>query len=157
MATPIRKIAHTVKTEAEFKEASLDSLLSMAAENRESLEQTISLLQELHTSGILEALTAMLQAKEKIAKIAVDQASRPEATTLINNLMSALGGLTKIQPEMTESLMAGVAQGLAEGNRALENPKKIGVFELIKVLKDMNVNRTLKFAIAFLKGLGKNL
>nr|WP_284286341.1 DUF1641 domain-containing protein [Alicyclobacillus fastidiosus] len=46
---------------------------------------------------------------------------------------------------------------MAEGTKATQSPKKIGVFALAKTLKDPDVNRTLKFAIGFLKGLGKTL
>ena len=39
--------------------------------------------------GVLEAATSMLQAKEKIAKIALHQITREPVTNLINTLMGA--------------------------------------------------------------------
>lgn len=117
----------------------------------------MGVLQELHDSGILEALTAMLTAKDKIAKIVVEQALRPEATALINNMMSALGGLTTLDPELTGSLISGLARGVTEGTQSIQSANRIGVFDLAKALKDPDVNRTLKFAIGFLKGFGKSL
>ncbi|KYP81341.1 DUF1641 domain-containing protein [Ferroacidibacillus organovorans] len=157
MAAPIQKISRAVKTEQPTDVKSLESLLSAVADKNESLEQAMNLLQELYDSGILEALTAMVVAKEKIAKIAVEQALRPEATTLINNMMSALGGLTKLDPEMTGTLLSGLAQGLEDGKQSLQNSKKIGVLDLGRALNDPDVNRTLKFAMGFLKGFGKSM
>jgi uncharacterized protein YjgD (DUF1641 family) len=157
MAEPIQQVSRTVKTKEDEEAISLQSLLSVVAQNKDSLEETIRLMQELHESGILEALNAMLIAKEKIAKIAVEQALRPEATTLINNMMNAMGGLTKLDPEVTSTLMSGLAEGMTEGNQSVNTSKKFGVFGLIKALKDPDVSRTLKFGIGFLRGFGKSL
>ncbi|GMA62165.1 formate dehydrogenase subunit alpha [Alicyclobacillus fastidiosus] len=157
MAAPIQQVVRNTKSKEELEAASLQSLLTAVVQNKASLEDTLRIMQELHDSGILEALHAMLTAKEKIAKILVEQALRPEATALINNMMSVMGGLTKLDPEATGALMNGLAEGMAEGTKATQSPKKIGVFALAKTLKDPDVNRTLKFAIGFLKGLGKTL
>lgn len=157
MAEPIQKITRAVVSEEAAETIALEQLISTVAHNREGLEDTIGLLQELHESGVLEALGAMLAAKEKITKILVDQAMRPEATALINNLMSALGGLTKLDPELTGNLVAGLTQGMTAGKESVDNSKNFGIFDLVKAIKDPDVNRTLKFAIGFLGGFGKSL
>lgn len=157
MAAPIQKIARTVDGGQVTDVDALKPLLAVVADHQDSLEQGLHLLGELSDSGILEALTAMVTAKEKIAKIAVEQALRPEATTLINNMMSALGGLTKIDPEMTGTLLNGLAQGLEDGRKSLQNQKKVGLLDLGRALNDPDINRTLKFAMGFLKGFGKSM
>jgi uncharacterized protein YjgD (DUF1641 family) len=157
MAAPIQQISRSVKTQQESEAESFQSLLSVVAQNKETLEETMRLMQELHESGMLEALNAMLTAKEKIAKILVEQALRPEATILINNMMSIVGGLTKLDPQVTASLMNGLAAGMGEGSKSVQLAKKVSVLDLAKAIKDPDVNRALKFGIGFLKGFGKSL
>ena len=157
MAAPIKQVSRPVKTKEEVETESLQSLLSLVAQNKESLEETMRVMEELHSSGILEALSAMLTAKQKIAEIVMHQVLRPEATSIINNMMSAIGGLTKLDPEITGNLIGGLGAGMAEGNKALQSDKKISLINLAKVLGYPDVNRTLKFGIGFLKGFGKSL
>jgi uncharacterized protein YjgD (DUF1641 family) len=155
MAEPIQAIVRPEKTEQEQETESLEQLLSTIAQHRDGLEETISLLHELHSSGLLEALHAMLAAREQVTKILVEQASRPEATAIVNNLMVALGGLAKLNPEVTSSVMNGLSEGVQTGREMVKSDRKLGVFDLVKAIKDPDVNRTLKFAIGFLGGFGK--
>ena len=54
MAKPIRKIKRIELTEEQKKEQSLENLLTEVAQNKDSLVETLDLLQELHNSGILD-------------------------------------------------------------------------------------------------------
>ena len=54
MAKPIQIIKRTELTEEQKKERTLESLLTEVAENKDSLVETLDLLQELHNSGILD-------------------------------------------------------------------------------------------------------
>ena len=61
---------------------------------------------------MLDAVKAMMKAKEDIAEIAVHQVSREPMTNLINHMMNASGLLTSIDPEVTAKLAASVKSGL---------------------------------------------
>lgn len=155
MAEPIQAIVRPQKSEQEREAESLDQLLSTIAHHRDSLEDTIGLLEELHKSGLLEAVSAMLTARDKVTKILVEQASRPEITALMNNVMSALGGLGKLDADVTGTLMNGLAEGIGAGQAMSKSDAKLGLFDLVKAIKDPDINRTLKFTIGFLGGFGK--
>ncbi len=157
MAEPIQTITRMAQTDREREAAALEHLVSTIAQNRDVLEETIGLLQELHTSGLLEALSALLAAREKVAKILVEQAVRPEVTTLLNHLMCVAGGLTRVEPETTGTLMSGLSQGIQRGQEMAQTDQKIGLFDLVRAVKDPDVNRSLKFAVGFLGGFGKAL
>jgi uncharacterized protein YjgD (DUF1641 family) len=155
MAKPISFINKRVLSEEEKKQQTLDHLTNGAADNEEALKKTLDIVRELHDSGILEAVESMLKAKGKITEIVLGQATRNEVTNIINNGMAVAGVLTELDPEQTKKLMSGVVQGLTE---AKENQdKKVGVFDLIKALKDPDVNRTIGFGMNLLRGLGKGL
>ncbi|MCM3671987.1 DUF1641 domain-containing protein [Mesobacillus maritimus] len=157
MAAPITMIKKHEPTKAELQQQKLEDLQSLLAENDEALNQILKIVGELNDMGVLEAANSMLQAKEQIAKIALGQVTREPVTNMINNLMSAAGALTSLDPETTTKLVNSLTSGLDEGNKHLENPKKVGIFDLMKVLQDPDINRAIGFGIYFLKGMGQGL
>jgi uncharacterized protein YjgD (DUF1641 family) len=155
MAKPISLVKKKILTEAELKAQKVEQLTDKVTDNEEALDQTLRILAELHESGILEGVESFLKAKGKITEVLLGQATRKEATNMINNVMGAAGMLTAIDPEQTAGLLSGVAQGLEEAKKGAG--QKISPFGLLKALRDPDVNRALGFGLSFLKGLGKSL
>ncbi|WP_338448444.1 DUF1641 domain-containing protein [Niallia oryzisoli] len=157
MAKPIQMIKKVELSEEEKQSQSLESLLSEVAENKDSLLDTLHLLQELHNSGILEAINSLVKAKEEVAKIAVGQMTREPVTNIINNAMAAGGALTELDPEMTKKLMGSVKKGLEKAEQGLKSNSKVGILGLMKALKDPDLNRAIGFGLNLLKGVGEGL
>lgn len=157
MAKPIKTIQEAELTEEQKKGQSLEKLLNEIAENKDSLLDMLQLLQELHDSGILEAAGSLVKAKESVAKIAVTQLTRQPVTNMINNAMAAGGVLTELEPETTKKLLSSLSAGLKKAEEGLESGKKLGIFDLMKALKDPDINRALGFGFNLLKGLGEGL
>jgi uncharacterized protein YjgD (DUF1641 family) len=157
MAKPITFINKKVLTEEEQKQQNLKNLSEELAENTETLQNTLAIMKELNDIGILEAVQSMLKAKEEITKILLGQVTREPVTNLLNNMMGAAGMLTDLDPAVTGKLLKSVSTGVESAEQYLQNPKKVGVMDLLKVLKDPDVNRAMGFGIHFLKGMGKGL
>ncbi|MBX9975985.1 DUF1641 domain-containing protein [Cytobacillus firmus] len=157
MAKPISKIAEPILNEKDMQDQTLEKVLRELTQNGDGIQEAMKLLQELHESGILEAVTSLVEAKEKIAKIAVGQMLRPPVTNAINNGMAAAGLLTELNPEMTKIMMEGLSKGLQKAEEGLQQNQKVGLFDLIKLAKDPDVNRAMGFGINFLKGLGEGM
>lgn len=157
MAKPIKIVQKTELTEEQKKMQSLENLLSGVADNKDALLETLNLLQELHDSGIMDALGSLLKTKEKAAKIAVGQLSREPVTNMINNTMAAGGILTELDPETTGKLAKGLTNGLQKAQQGLDEDSKVGLFDLMKALKDPDINRAIGFGFNLLKGMGEGL
>ncbi|MCS7464932.1 DUF1641 domain-containing protein [Paenibacillus doosanensis] len=157
MAKPITTIKKNIPTEEEKKKESLDQLAAELADHDAALKKTLELVRELHDSGILEAVHAMLKAKTDIAQIAVEQATREPVTNMINNVMGAAGVLAEMEPEVTKKLLGSISSGMEEAKEHLKSPQKVGMFDLLKVMNDPDINRAIGFGIRFLKGMGKGL
>lgn len=155
MAKPISIVRKREYTQEELKQQRLEGLSDDLVQHEEVVKKTLSIMSELHESGMLEAVESMIKAKGTISEILVGQATRKEVTTLINNGMAAAGVLTEMDPEQTKKLMLGVANGLKEAEE--NKDKKVGVFDLAKALKDPDINRAIGFGLNFLRGLGKGL
>ncbi|KFN02874.1 DUF1641 domain-containing protein [Bacillus clarus] len=157
MAAPIKAIQKQELTEEEQKQQKLEDLKLLLANNEEALNQMFNIVGELNDIGVLEAANSMLKAKEPIAKIVLGQVTREPVTNLINNMMGAAGALTELNPELTKKLVSSVLTGMDEGNQHLQSNKKVGILDLMKVLKDPDINRAIGFGLHFLKGMGKGL
>ncbi|MGG3521539.1 DUF1641 domain-containing protein [Bacillus pseudomycoides] len=157
MAAPIKAIQKQGLTEEEQKQQKLEDLKELLANNEEALNQMFNIVGELNDIGMLEAANSMLKAKEPIAKIVLGQVTREPVTNLINNMMGAAGALTELNPELTKKLVGSVLTGMDEGNQHLQSNKKVGIQDLMKVLKDPDINRAIGFGLHFLKGMGKGL
>jgi uncharacterized protein YjgD (DUF1641 family) len=157
MAMPIKTIKRIELTEEQKKEQTLDSLLTEVVQTKDSLVETLDLLQELHNSGILDAINSLVKTKEEVAKIAVGQMTREPVTNMINNAMAAGGVLTQMDPEMTKKLMGSVAKGLERAEQGLQSNSTTGMLDIMKALKDPDMNRAITFGLNLLKGIGEEL
>ena len=157
MAKPISYINKKVLTEEEQKQQMLNQLSDSLLENSETIINTLKIMKDLNDIGILPAVHNMMEAKEDIVKIILGLVNREPVTNIINNLMGAAGMLSAIDPELLGKLLKSLGNGMAEGQAYLEDPKKIGLFDLMKVLKDPDINRAMGFGIHLLKGLGQGL
>ncbi|MEK4095929.1 MULTISPECIES: DUF1641 domain-containing protein [unclassified Bacillus (in: firmicutes)] len=157
MAAPIQAIQKQELTEEELKQQKLEALKELLANNEDALNQMFNIVGELNDIGMLEAANSMLKAKEPIVKIVLGQVTREPVTNLINNMMGAAGALTELDPELTKKLIGSVLTGMDEGNQHLQSNKKVGILDLMKVLKDPDINRAIGFGLHFLKGMGKGL
>ncbi|OFD50221.1 hypothetical protein BWGOE3_16800 [Bacillus mycoides] len=157
MAAPIQAIQKQELTEEELKQQKLEDLKERLANNEDALNQMFNIVGELNDIGMLEAANSMLKAKEPIAKIVLGQVTREPVTNLINNMMGVAGALTELNPELTKKLVGSLLTGMDEGNQHLQSNKKVGILDLMKVLKDPDINRAIGFGLHFLKGMGKGL
>lgn len=157
MATPITSIKKTRRTEMEVQREKLADLQKLLAEQEKSLQKIMEITGELHKIGALDALQAMLEAKEKIAGIAVGQVSREPVTNMLNNLLAAAGALTAVSPATVKQLTHSVQEGLQQAEQGVTEEQKTGVLQLMKSLNDPDINRALTFGLNFLKGMGKGL
>jgi uncharacterized protein YjgD (DUF1641 family) len=157
MATPITQITKRQLTPEEEKEKKLGELETLLVQQDQALNKILEITGELNDAGILDAVRAMVKARENLTGIAVHQASREPVTNLINNAMKAAAVVTAIDPNTTARIMNSVKSGLDEAELHRDNPKKIGVLKLAKAVFDPDINRSIRFGLNFLKGMGREL
>ncbi|SFC69896.1 Uncharacterized conserved protein YjgD, DUF1641 family [Bacillus sp. OV322] len=157
MAEPITYIKKTVLTKEEQRQQKLEDLTALLAENDDSLNKIMGIIGELNDIGVLQAAHSMISAKEKIAQIGLEQITREPVTNLINTLMGATGALMSADSEAATKLVKGAVAGMDSGSDFLKSNQKIKIRDLMKVMNDPDINRTLGFGIHFLRGMGKEL
>ncbi|WP_232697322.1 DUF1641 domain-containing protein [Brevibacillus daliensis] len=157
MAQRLTTINNPSPGEKEYKDLHLAQLKEEVAQHTDSLRKTMELIEELHESGLLEILQAMVKSKDKMTGIAVEQLLRPNVVTSINNVMALTGVLGNMEPQMTQKMVASVSKGLKKAGEGLEKDERVGIIDLMRALKDPDVNRSVAFGINLLKGMGEGL
>ncbi|EUJ45951.1 DUF1641 domain-containing protein [Listeria riparia] len=157
MAEPISKIRRVEKTEDEVKQEKMAAIKDQIVTEDAAFLEALELVKALHDSGALDMITSALKAKEDIATTFLNEARKEPATNAINNLMISGKLLTDTKPEQTEKLLEGLANAQAKANESLKDDTTLGLFGLAKAMKDPDVNRALRYGLAFLKGVGQEL
>ena len=88
LAEPITSIKRKELTPEEQQQQKLNELQTLISEQQQAINKMIEITAELDNAGVLDALTAMVKARDELAGIAVTQASREPMTNLINNLLN---------------------------------------------------------------------
>ncbi len=157
MATPITSIKIKQLTPEEIQQEKILELQALLADQKDSINKIFEITADLDDSGILDAVKAMLYAKEDISEIAVNQAAREPVKNLINHVLTVAGMLTDIDPAVTIKLTNSVKSGLNEAELYEGNKQSVTILDLMKALKDPDINRSLKYGLNFLQGMGKGL
>jgi len=56
-----------------------------------------------------------------------------------------------------EQLINGIKKGMEEGANNRDTAKDINAFQLMKYMKDPDINRAINYLVHFLKGMGRTL
>ncbi|WP_239255069.1 DUF1641 domain-containing protein [Listeria ilorinensis] len=157
MAEPISKIRETSPTPEEQQDQNLQELKNELAKEESGFKEMIEFVRLLNESGALEAVNSAVKAKEEIAKTFLNEWRKEPTTNAINNLMLTSQLLTETKPEQTAALIKKMKETAKQAKESAKEEEILGLFGLMKALKDPDVNRALRYGITFLKGMGENL
>ncbi|WP_088809664.1 MULTISPECIES: DUF1641 domain-containing protein [Listeria] len=157
MAEPISKIRDTTPSKEEQEKIRLAELKKGIAADESGFLEILELVKLLRDSGALETVNSAMKAKEDITKTVLNEWRKEPVTNAINNLMLSSQLLTETKPETTEKMLENIKEATQAAQAAAENEEILGLFGLMKALKDPDVNRTLRYGVTFLKEMGKNL
>src|ERR1700740_3134542 len=121
------------------RDALYDRLKTAPQEHCEALLNVYEILQELQDRGVLEIAKGALGSSEKVLKIVVDVANKPEMIRGIRNLMILAKMAGALEPEVLEGLEQGVQEGLAEAKKS----KPMGFLQLGKKFISQHSRRGL--------------
>ncbi|MGB8956208.1 MAG: DUF1641 domain-containing protein [Tumebacillaceae bacterium] len=154
MATRTTRIEKAIPNPQQEQAQALGEILSAIADNRTAIIQFMDILKELHSWGILDALQGLVKNRHDIGVIGVTQLNKPGAQHILKNGMSALQMLASIDPNQLQSVLNGVTAGLDRAGQQMGEPHKpLGMFDMIKTMRDPEVGASLQFMMNFLRGM----
>lgn len=99
MAKPIATIQKRQMNEEEKRSEALAKLKAAVGDSEEAVRELLDVIEQLHESGLLEAASALLKSREKVAKIVVGQLNQKPVTTMINHAFALAGLASSLDPE----------------------------------------------------------
>ena len=157
MASPSTRIQRTERSPEETARQSLQQIADEAVKNSSALKSLLYFAGELENSGLLAMLTAFIAAKDQVLGVALEQVSKPGSTNAIQNLMKLAQTLARVDGSYVENLLGAVVKGVEKGHEQLESSPEVGVFDLVRALRDPDINRALVLILGVLKGVGESL
>lgn len=155
MAQAIQQLKTTVKSEEDIRAEHLEDIRDEAAQDADGLINAIKLLQAMNDKGILELLLALFERGDKVMGHLVDVLAKPGAANALQTALVAVQSLGTLNPTAVSQTISGLAGGLDRVAEAPERSKPIGMFELMRKLKDPDVNAAIVFGLDFLQGMGR--
>ncbi|TKD70950.1 DUF1641 domain-containing protein [Pseudalkalibacillus hwajinpoensis] len=156
MAKAIKQIRRIEVSEEEKRANDLREIEDALIDNKDALLETLNVVGGMKERGILSLLNGLFGEGDRVLKVLVELLNVPENTAALKNLMLLVGAAGKINVQDLEPLLLKVNAGIENVAEHGEDAKKTGYLDLLRTLKDPEVNRSLTLLITFLKGMGKD-
>ncbi|WP_273851364.1 DUF1641 domain-containing protein [Guptibacillus spartinae] len=156
MAKAIKQIKRIDVSKEEKRANDLKEIEDALIDNKDALLETLSVVGGMKERGILTLMNGLFGEGDRVLKVIVDLLNVPENTTALKNLMLLFGAAGKINVQDLEPLLLKINAGIENVAENSEGMEKTGYLDLLRALKDPEINRSLTILITFLKGMGKD-
>lgn len=154
MAQPIQQIVHQPRDERREAQARVEEAVIQSADG---IVDGLRLLQACEEKGLIPIVRALVEQGDDVLRVVVHAISRKGVTDGLKNLIGIVQFLSVVPPEDMERVFHAVASGLERATEQSEANARLGVYDLLRALRDPDVGRSLAMLFAFLKGMGSGL
>lgn len=154
MANPITSIKRMEISEEDIKESNLTEVLDTISENKEAILKGIDILTTINESGALDIVSALVKQKDEAIKNVVQQANKPTYATILENLSDLFLLAEDFPVGELNHFIGKINQGLTDAS-TIDPDQKTSYMDLIKMLKDPEINRSVTMLLGFLRGMGR--
>lgn len=156
MAKAISKIKRMELSVAEVRARRVDRLQQQIADSGDSLHKAIELIQALDKAELLDMLTALVKHKDDALANVVREMNKDRYTSVLENASGFMFLLGELDVHHVRSITTRINQGLDYAHKAVEQEEKTSYLDLMRALKDPEINQGVTMMLHFLKGLGAN-
>lgn len=156
MANPITDIKRLVVDEKTQQQNNLDEVDAAIADNKEAVLSAITLTRHLHDAGLLDILNGMLAQGEDVLNIAAKEINRPQNSDVIENSVGLALLIGTLDVDSLKVLTKKLNRGVQEATAVHAEEGPNNVFQLMKLLRDPEINRSISLLINFLKGMSRD-
>ncbi|WP_010530351.1 DUF1641 domain-containing protein [Lentibacillus jeotgali] len=154
MAEQISRIKRKEIPEETLRERNLNEVAKSVSENKEAILKGIDLLESLNQSGTLDMVNAFVKHREDALEHVMRELNKPQYSKILENLTNLVLLLGDMNMEDLQSFAGRLNHGVKEA-AASEAPEKTSYMDLIKALKDPEINRSITMLLQFLRGMGR--
>ncbi len=127
--------------------------------DEDTIQALLRLAQAAHEAGVLPFLTGLLEQKNSVLHLLVEEINQDGVKKAINNIeqLAALWGT--ISQDTLHTVLDAMNQGLERMAQSSESGSTggMGFFQILSYLKNPDVAQGMRTLFAFLEGFGKTL
>ena len=154
MAERITKINRLEKSKEELKLESLNEVTEAIVENKDSILKAIRIIKTLDDAKLLDAINGGIKGRQVIINKFATELNKDMYTGLITNLAPMVFMLGNLEVKELSQFLNKLNSGLHVANQASPNAKTT-IRNLMGVLKDDDMNRSLTYMLNLLKGMSR--
>ncbi|RLQ96650.1 DUF1641 domain-containing protein [Falsibacillus albus] len=155
MAKAITQVHKKQMTDEEKRKKDLLEIENALLDNKQAIMESLQIINHMQERGILSLLSGLFGQGDKVLDVLVKAVDKPENTNTIKNLLLLVGVLGKLDVKHLEPILLKVNAGIERVyEHGEEDNQKTGYFDMVKALKDPEVNRSVTLILNFLKGMG---
>ncbi|MBF8378322.1 DUF1641 domain-containing protein [Alicyclobacillus mali] len=154
MAQPIQQLVREPRDERREAQTRVEEAV---LESADGIVDGLRLLQACEEKGLIPIVRALVEQGDDVLRVVVHAISRKGVTDGLKNLIGVVQFLSVVPPEDMERMFHAMAKGLERATEQSEANARMGVYDVLKALRDPDVGRSLAMLFAFLKGMGSGL
>lgn len=154
MANPIRTIKRMEVPEEMLHDKHVVDMMHALVENKNAILRGIDLLSEIHSSGTLDAVHALVKQREVALTQLFTELNKERYRPFLENINGLLKLAGQLPIEDLQYLARKLNKGVEQAQK-LKGDESVSYMGLVKALKDPEINRSLTTILAILKGMGK--
>ncbi|MCM3728976.1 DUF1641 domain-containing protein [Neobacillus cucumis] len=154
MAKAIKKIERIELSEEEKRKKDLRQIEDSLIKNKQALLDTLDLVKHMHDRGVISLLSGLFAEGDKVLQILIKKADSKETANTLKNLLLMAGVLGTLNVKQLEPILLKLNAGIARVSESKDDDGEIGYFDIVRSLKDPEINRSIAFFFEFLKGMG---
>ncbi|MDM5340350.1 DUF1641 domain-containing protein [Fictibacillus enclensis] len=157
MAKAIRQIKKEARTREEEQAEAVAGIVRELADNSEAILTMISIVKNLHEMGALDTLSALIEKRNDVGVIAIQQINKPEMHKTIKNGINAFNFLGTIHPDQLKTMLSGMSKGLERAADSAEKEDTPSLWQLGKSMRTPETRATMAVMMEFLQGMGEGI
>jgi len=150
-------VARPIRTRPVAEESSVESLTEALAPDLgasvESIRQLLDLVRLLDERGLLRFSTDLLREEDRVIEVLAERFRPEDLRRAVGNLEVLVRTFRDVDPGTLGAIARAVPAALEEAHRAESDPV-MGLFEMVSVLRDPEINRGVRMVLGFLRGVG---
>ncbi|PLT28443.1 DUF1641 domain-containing protein [Peribacillus deserti] len=155
MAKAIRSVQRIEITEEQKRQQDLEEVQNALIDSKDSILEVLQTLNHMQERGVLSLVSALFGQGDKVMDILVKKADTPETANTLKNLLLMVGVLGTLNVQQLEPILLKVNAGIARVADEKDSQEKTGIFDLMRSLRDPEINRSITLMLNFLKGMGQ--
>ncbi|SEQ64332.1 Uncharacterized conserved protein YjgD, DUF1641 family [Virgibacillus subterraneus] len=154
MSNPITNIKRMEIPEETIKERNLDDVARAVSENKEAILKGIELLATLNKSDTLDTVNALVKHKEDALENVMGELNKPQYSGTLENLSKLFLFIGELKVDEIQYFADRLNSGMEVASTS-EDSVKTSYMDLLKALKDPEINRSITMLLHFLRGMGR--